>query len=151
MWNCRLGESVCNNKQRWNKDKCRWECKELIGKGRCDEEFIWNPSKCECEGDKSCDVGQYLDYKSCKCRKKPIDKLVEECSENIDGDELIYNAILNNYGNISNSCTVYVILLVIFFIISIGISSAYFYIHWYLKKDNANITNTNANTETVIY
>ena len=25
-----------------------------------------------------------LDYKNCKCRKKLTDKLVEECSENID-------------------------------------------------------------------
>ena len=30
---CRLDASVCNNKQRWNEDKCRWECKELIDKG----------------------------------------------------------------------------------------------------------------------
>ena len=27
---CRLDASVCNNKQRWNDDKCRCECKELI-------------------------------------------------------------------------------------------------------------------------
>ena len=27
---CRLDASVCNNKQRWNKDKCRCDCKELI-------------------------------------------------------------------------------------------------------------------------
>ena len=27
---CRLNASVCNNKQRWNDDKCRCECKELI-------------------------------------------------------------------------------------------------------------------------
>ena len=33
---CRLDTSVCNNKQRWNNDKCRCECKELIDKGRCD-------------------------------------------------------------------------------------------------------------------
>ena len=26
---CTLGASVCNSKQRWNKDKCRFECKEL--------------------------------------------------------------------------------------------------------------------------
>ena len=32
-WKCRLDESVCNNKQRWNEDKCRRECKELVGKG----------------------------------------------------------------------------------------------------------------------
>ena len=30
--NCRLDASVCNNKQRWNDDKCRCECKELIDK-----------------------------------------------------------------------------------------------------------------------
>ena len=33
-----------------------------------DKGFIWNPSNCEC--DKSCDIGEYLDYKNCKCRKK---------------------------------------------------------------------------------
>ena len=27
---CRLDASVGNNKQRWNEDKCRCECKELI-------------------------------------------------------------------------------------------------------------------------
>ena len=37
---CRLDGSVCNNKQRWNKEKCRPECKELIEKGVCDKEFI---------------------------------------------------------------------------------------------------------------
>ena len=55
---CRLDASICNNKQRWNNDKCRSECKELIDKGVCDKGFIWNPSKCECEWDKSCNVGQ---------------------------------------------------------------------------------------------
>ena len=24
---CRLDASVCNNKQRWNEDKCRWNAK----------------------------------------------------------------------------------------------------------------------------
>ena len=23
---CKFGENVCNNKQRWNKNKCRYEC-----------------------------------------------------------------------------------------------------------------------------
>ena len=38
-----------NNKQRWNEDKYRFECKELIDKGVCDKGFIWNPINCECE------------------------------------------------------------------------------------------------------
>ena len=44
---CRLGASVCNNKQRRNKDKCRYECEELIDKGICDEGFIWDPFNCK--------------------------------------------------------------------------------------------------------
>ena len=37
---CRLHSSVCNNKQPWNEDKCRCECKELIDKSVCDKGFI---------------------------------------------------------------------------------------------------------------
>ena len=40
------------------------------------EGLIWKLSKCEC--DKSCDVGEYLDHENCNCRKKLVDKLVEE-------------------------------------------------------------------------
>ena len=46
--------------------------------------FVWNASNCDCKSDKSCDVGEYLDYNNCKCSKTLIDKLVEECGENID-------------------------------------------------------------------
>ena len=77
--------------KRWNDDKCRCECKELIDKGVCDKGFIWNPHDWECECDKSCDFSKYLDYKSGKCKKKLVDELVDECTENIDevkiGDE----------------------------------------------------------------
>ena len=61
---CRLDASVCNNKQRWNENTCKCECKELIDKGACDKEFVWNPSNCECECDKSCYLGEYLDYET---------------------------------------------------------------------------------------
>ena len=36
---CRLSASVCNSRQRWNEDKCRYECKEFIDKGICDKGF----------------------------------------------------------------------------------------------------------------
>ena len=32
----RLNKIICINKQKWNKDPCRCECKELIDKGVCD-------------------------------------------------------------------------------------------------------------------
>ena len=59
---CRLDASAYNNKQRWNDDKCRCECKELIDEGVYDKGYAWNPSNCECKCDKSCDFGEYLDY-----------------------------------------------------------------------------------------
>ena len=47
---CRLDASFCNNKQRWNNDKC--QRKELIHKGICNKGDISNPSNCKCECDK---------------------------------------------------------------------------------------------------
>ena len=67
---CRLDASICNNKQRWYEDKCRCECKELMDKEMRDKGFVWNPSNYECEFDKSCDIGEYLEDKNYKCRKK---------------------------------------------------------------------------------
>ena len=63
-YKCRLDAGVCNNKQRWNDDKYRCECKELIGNGVCDKGSIWNPWNCESECDESCDVGEYLGYEN---------------------------------------------------------------------------------------
>ena len=93
-----------------------------------DKGFLWNLSNCECECDKSCDVGEYLDYKNCKCRNKIVDKLLVECSENIDGNEMLYNETLdvislnavplNVYIKECNSCTIYIILFAVFFITS---------------------------------
>ena len=37
---CRLDASICKNKQRWNEDKYRCECKELIDEGMCYKGFI---------------------------------------------------------------------------------------------------------------
>ena len=93
---CRLDASVFNNKQRWNDDKCRCECKKLIDKGVCDKGFIWNPSNCEGECDKSCDVGEYFDYENCKCRKKVVDKVVEECTEAVEEVKLAKITLAKN-------------------------------------------------------
>ena len=61
----------------------------------CDKGFIRNPSNFECECDKSCDIGEFLGYKNCKCRNNLVDKLVEECIENIDGNKVLYNETLD--------------------------------------------------------
>ena len=135
---CRLDASVFNNKQCWNDDKCRCECKELIDKGGCDEEFIWNPSNFECKCDKSCDVGEYLDYDHCKCRKKLVDKLVAECTENIDEVKIAESNSVDNIHKCS-SCTLYIVLFSIIFTINIGIAT-YFVYYKYMNRNKENVS-----------
>ena len=91
---CRLTAIVCNNRQRWNKDKCRCECKESVDKGICDKGFIWNPSNYKCKCYKSCGIGEHFDYKKCVCRNSIADKLVKECTKVVDENK-IYNKPLN--------------------------------------------------------
>ena len=130
----RLEASVCNNKQRWNGDKCRCKCKELIDEGVCGKGSIWNRSNCECECDKSCDIGEYLDYENRKCRKKLVDKLIkrssaEECTENAKEVKIVdENECVCSY-------TICVILAILVLTISIGIGAYFVYSRWYLKRD----------------
>ena len=50
-----------------------------------------------CECDKACDVGEYLDYENFKCRKKLIDKLVDECTETVEELRLAKITFVKNF------------------------------------------------------
>ena len=109
----------------------------------CDKRFIWNLSNCEC--DKSCHIGEYLDYKSSRCRKKIIDKLIEECSKNIDENKMLSNQTLDiisssDNNKISDSCIVYIVLLSVFLIRNISMA-IYVYFFLYLKNKSSNSHN----------
>ena len=127
--------SVCNNKH-WSNKKCMCECKELIDKGICDKRSIWNPSNCECECDKSSDIGEYLNYENCKCWKKLVDQLIEECTENINEVKI---AECNSVKNIHEyrSCTLYILLFSVIFTINIGIVT-YFVYYKYMNRNKEN-------------
>ena len=101
--------------QHWKKDKCRFECTELIDKVICDKGLIWNPGNCECECDKCCDIGEYLDYENCKCKKKLVDKLVEKCTENIDEIMLVEKTSAKKENK--HECSPYTLYIVLFLII----------------------------------
>ena len=131
-----INANACNNKQRWNNDKCRCECKELIEKGICDKEYIWNPSNCKCECDKSCDYGEYLDYENCKCRKVLVDKLIEECNGNIEETSLFK---INSTKCKHNSRILYIALFSIFFTINNGIAT-YFVYYKYITHHKENVS-----------
>ena len=120
----------------------------MIDKGVCDKEFIWNPSNCECECDKSCDAGEYLDYENCKCRKKLVDKLAErcfseECTENIDEVKIaeITSMELHSTENIHKciSCTLHIVLFSMIFTINIGIAT-YFVYYKYMNRNKENVS-----------
>ena len=143
---CRLNSIVCNNKQKWNEDKCKCECKELVDKQECNRGFIWNPSDCNCECNKSYNLSQYLDYKNCKCRKKAAYSLAEECDKNTDKNEVIHNETLSikEYNKSANSdpCKPYVSLS-IFFNVSITISDTFVYFYLNSRPKNYKLIITN--------
>ena len=115
---CRLNASVCNNRQRWNEDKCRGKCKELIVKVTCDKRFIWNPN-CESQ----CDIGEYLNYENCKRRRKLVDKLVEECSENVEQVKMAKITSTEDGNKHKTKCSSWTLQIVLFsknFTINVG-------------------------------
>ena len=135
-----------------NKNKFRCECKQLIDTGICDKGFIWNPSKCKCECDKACDVGEYLDYENCKCRKKLVDKLVDECTETVEEVKLAKITLAENEsGNKYSSCTVYIVLMIVVFTIFTGITTYFVYYNWSLIKNNASCIKFGFHKETKIW
>ena len=137
---CRLHAIVCNNKQRWNKNKCRCECKELINKGVCDKGYSCNPSNCGCECNKSCDIGKYLDYKNCKCRKSLVNKLVEEHNETIDEVKLTKIILAEHKSSYKcNSCILYIVLFSIFFTTNVGIGASFVY-YKYVNPNKENVS-----------
>ena len=108
----------------------------MIDKGVCHKVYIWNPNNCECECDKSWDVGEYLDYENCKCRKRLIDKLVEECTENIDEAKLAGVALFEHVNECVCSYTVCIVLAVIALTVSIEIGAYFNYKYIYRNIEN---------------
>ena len=102
----------------------------------CDKGSIWNPSNCEVECDKEYNVGEYLNYENCKCRKKLVDKLVDECAETVGGVKTAKITLAENENRHKcSSCTLYIVLFSIIFTISVRIGIYFTYFYWYLEKD----------------
>ena len=101
---------------------------------------MWNPSKCECECDKACDVGEYLDYENCKCRKKLVDKLVDECAETVEEVKLAKITLAEiESGSKCSFCKVHILLMIVVFTICTGIITYFVYYNWSLVKNASRI------------
>ena len=62
-----------------------------------------------------------------------IDKLVEECTENIEQTKLIKNE--NKHENKCSFCALYIVLFSLNFATNIGIATYFVYSRWYLKNN----------------
>ena len=112
---CKFGANVSDNKQRLNKSKCRCECKELIDKKVCNKGFgilvtvSLNVIKLLML------MNIYLDYENCKCRKKLVAPLIEECTETVKEVKLAKITLAKNENSCKfSSCTVYTVLFWVF-------------------------------------
>ena len=131
---CRLTSTVCNDRQEWNENKCRCECKEdLVSKLACDNGYMWNPSTCSCECDRYCETGQYLEYKNCVCRKKIIDDLIEQCTSIVD-IEIKNNTLSKKNHESSIYFILFIVSLVLFFSFLVG------FIYYWHKDNTKNIS-----------
>ena len=86
------------------------DCNEdFAGITNCSKGYTWNPSTCECQCDKWCKPGQYLDHKNCASKNKLIGRVIQECTS------VINETMINNKDNITNNNT-YLILFIVFLI-----------------------------------
>ena len=95
---------------------------------------MWNPSTCECQCDKWCKLGEYLDHKNCVCKNKLVGRLVSECTS-INGT-MMNN---NNYDNDYNTITYVFIGLFSLLLLVIICFCVFAYFKWFKSKYTNNI------------
>ena len=98
-----------------------------------------------------------MDYENCKCRKKLVDKLIDECTKTIEEVKLAkitsmeLHSAENKNENKYSSCTVYIVLMIVVFTIFTGITIYFVYYNWSLIKNNVLCIKFNAHKETKIW
>ena len=71
---CLLNETICNSKQKWNKDECTCECLKIE---ECHNNSFWNVVNCRCE------------------HKKAAKLMVEEEEFDIETNHIIQNKTIS--------------------------------------------------------
>ena len=118
----------------------------MIDKGVYNKGFIWNPSNCEGECDKSCDIGEYLDYENYKCRKQLVNKLVEECTDSVDEVKIAGMALFEHENECICSYILCVVLDIVVLTVSIGIGAYFAYKQMNRNRENSSKESFNYQT-----
>ena len=99
---CQFDDRKCNSNQKWNKDKCRSEYKNLKEHQVCKKGFIWNPPTFNC--------------KNVKYSASIIDDSVIRCHEIIEETKIIlsktvpatpFHQVLTKQGKLENKKFLY--------------------------------------------
>ena len=123
--------NVWNNKQRWNKDKCRCECKELIDKEVVIKDLF------RILVIVSVNVIKRVKLEYIQTMKIVIALLIDECTENVEEVKIAKIILAENENNHKcNSCTAYIVLMIVVFTICTGISTYFVYYNRSLVKNN---------------
>ena len=84
---CNFNRTTCNSVQKWNNDKCQYDCKKYR---KCKNEDSWNPSTWICQND------QYL--------KSIVDTLLIVCHESINATDSVSTNLTNaTQTNVTNT------------------------------------------------
>ena len=94
-----------------------------------------------------------LDYKSCVCRNRVVDRLIEECinviHENKTYNETLSIAPLNTISSDDcASCTLYVVLIAVFLTKSVIIGGVFVYFYYWRSKKDDNVKRVRFNPDT---
>ena len=85
-------------------------------------------------------------------QKKLVDKLVDECTETVEEVKLARITYAKNESeNKYSSCTVYLVLMIVFFTIFTGITIYFVYYNWSLIKKNVSCIKFGFRKETKIW
>ena len=130
---CLLHEKVCNNLQKWNKDKCRCEYLKIRD---CDIRYSWNVNNCRCEMKKLTALTEserFLETEECDVETDKI-KDFSECKAFPE------NKTINLIKKVKD-CTPFIGVSISFLCVSITLTGIMIY--FYLKSNNNNNNNNN--------
>ena len=91
-----------------------------------------------------------VNYSNWKCRKNLVDKLFEECTENIEETRIVKKTTAKNENKHKySSCTVYIVLFSIILTINVGISVHFVY-YKYMNRNKENVSKYDYTYQTTI-
>ena len=131
---CLFDERVCNNLQKWNKDKCKCEC---IKVKKCEIGYSWNVNNCRCEmkklaaltkSESSLESERFLEAEEC-------DVEMDKIKNGFECKAFPKNKTITLIKKVK-SCKPFIVVSILFLFVSITLTGIM--IDFYLRSKNNN-------------